>query len=70
MRGIIDRFEGDYAVVELEGRVTKDISKSELPPEAREGDVVCLFEGQYLIDQEETQRRKSETAKLMENMWE
>jgi len=70
MRGIIDRFEGDYAVVEFEGRQMKDIPRSELTPGAKEGDVIFLVNGKYEVDQKETQNRKVEIAKLTENMWE
>lgn len=70
MRGIIDRFEGDFAVVEFEGRQMKDVPKEELYPEAREGDVILLVNGQYQVDQKETQKRKVEIAKLTETMWE
>ena len=70
MRGIIDRFEGDYAVVEFDGRKMKDIPKSELAPGSKEGDVIFLVNGKYQVDQAETQQRKTEIAKLTENMWE
>lgn len=69
MKGIIDRFEGDYAVVEFDGRQMKDIPRSELTPEAKEGDVIVLINGKYLVDAEETQRRRAEIAKLTEDMW-
>lgn len=70
MRGIIDRFEGDFAVVELEGRQMKDIPKRDLAHGAKEGDVIFLVNGKYQVDQAETQQRKAEIAKLTENMWE
>lgn len=69
MKGIIDRFEGDYAVVEFEGRQMKDIPKKQVALEAKEGDVIVLVDGKYQVDQEETQRRKAEIAKLTEDMW-
>lgn len=53
MRFIIDRFEGDYAVVELENQETIDIPRKILPEEAKEGDIVKVF-----IDEEETKSRK------------
>ena len=70
MKGIIDRFEGDYAVVEFDGKEMKDIPRCELTPEAKEGDVIILLKGKYQVDKEETQRRKAEIAKLTENLWE
>ncbi|MDR3540916.1 MAG: DUF3006 domain-containing protein [Desulfosporosinus sp.] len=70
MRGIIDRFEGEYVVVEFDGRQMKDIPKSKLAPEAKEGDVIVLVNGKYRVDEKETQLRKVEIAKLTENLWE
>ena len=35
-RGIIDRFEGELAVIEV-NNVTMDVPKSKLPPTAKEG---------------------------------
>jgi Protein of unknown function (DUF3006). len=70
MKGIIDRFEGDYAVVEFEEKKMKDIPRSELTADAKEGDVIVLVGGRYRVDTEETQRRKAEITKLTENMWE
>jgi hypothetical protein len=69
MKGIIDRFEGDYAVVEFEGRKMQDILRKEIVPEAKEGDVIVLVNGKYQIDREETQRRKAEIAKLTKDIW-
>lgn len=66
----IDRFEGNYAIVEFEGRKMKDILKSELASGAQEGDDIVLVNGKYQVDQDEMQRRKTEIAKLTENMWE
>lgn len=53
MRYIIDRFEGDYAVVELEDRTTASVARSALPADAREGDTITVS-----IDTAETESRK------------
>ncbi|MGL5256308.1 MAG: DUF3006 domain-containing protein [Proteocatella sp.] len=48
MRGIIDRFEGDYAVVEIDESSSNnkkrfiDIPKSKLPKDAEQGDCVII----------------------------
>lgn len=52
MRVIIDRFEADYAVVELEDGSMAHMAVKLLPG-AREGDVV-----EIKVDREETARRK------------
>lgn len=59
---IIDRFEGDFAIVELEGTML------ELPrvllPEAKEGDVVLIT-----LDREQTARRKQSINELMNDLF-
>lgn len=58
MKGIIDRFEGNYAVVELEDRRMTNIEKSLLPENVAEGDCIILEDGKYIIDKNETENRK------------
>ncbi|MBZ9637370.1 DUF3006 domain-containing protein [Clostridium sp. FP1] len=68
MKGIIDRFEGNYAVVELQGRKTINIDKRKLPIEAQEGTVIEISES-ITIDNEGTLKRKKEIEKLTEGLW-
>jgi len=42
MKVIIDRFEGDYAVCEKEGRTMVDIERNKIPAEAKEGDALLV----------------------------
>lgn len=70
MFGIIDRFEGDFAVVEFDGRTMKDIPRATVDPLAKEGDVIVLIDGQYKVDTKKTAKRKAEIEKLTENLWE
>lgn len=65
MKVIIDRFEGDYAVVELPDRSTVDIPKQLVPKGAKEGDVLSIE-----IDKDETAKRKERIQKLMDELWE
>lgn len=65
MKVIIDRFEGDYAVVELNDRSTVDMPKPLLPKEAKEGDVIEIS-----IDKKETESRKRRIQQLMKDLWE
>ena len=53
MRFIIDRFEGEFAIVELENREIVDIPRVVLPIEAKEGDSIIVS-----IDEVETESRK------------
>lgn len=54
---IIDRFEGDFVVVETESGMT-DILRSQLPENAEEGDVIYFEDGVYIIDEEATADRR------------
>lgn len=65
MKVIIDRFEGNYAVVELEDRNTVNMPKKLVPPEAKEGDVI-----EIRIDHQETELRRKYIQQLMKDIWE
>lgn len=75
MRGIIDRFEGDYAVVEIDESSSNnkkrfiDILKTKLPKDAKQGD--CVIIGvDITIDKEETLKRKVKIEGLFEELFE
>lgn len=70
MRVIIDRFEGDYAVIETEEKLMKKIMRAEVPSEAREGDVLISKDHKWTIDPEATQKRKEHIAALAAELWE
>jgi hypothetical protein len=65
MKVIVDRFEGSFAVVELEDRSMVNMPRQLLPDEAKEGDVLAIE-----IDESETASRKKRISKLMDNLWE
>jgi hypothetical protein len=66
MKGIIDRFEGNLVVVEIDGE-TKDFPKEILPSEAKVGDVIEI---KITLLKEETQKLKNEIDQLMQDVWE
>jgi hypothetical protein len=68
MKGIIDRFEGEYAVVELVDGKMISINKMKLPIGVEEGMVLDISEF-ITINSYETLKRKKEIEKLTENMW-
>jgi len=68
MRGVIDRFEGDFAVVELENGEMRNIKKELVPAEAKEGDVLKIVE-EITIDYEETEKRRKKIEELTKDMW-
>jgi len=70
MNGIIDHFEGDMAVVELQGKIMKNIYLTVLPYGVQEGDVIVFTGGKWWLDQEETAKRKAEIEQLAEDLFE
>lgn len=60
---IIDRFEGDVAVVESSNGMM-NIPKSDIPNGAKEGDVLI-----FQIDKTETVSRKGRIDKMMESLF-
>ena len=66
MKGIIDRFEGDYAVIEFEGKTLVDILKRDLPAGLKEGDAIQCTKGAYVFDELETERIKREIQKTLD----
>lgn len=66
MQCIVDRFEGEYAIVEYNDKVLS-LPRVFLPEEAREGDVLDVL---VMLDDSETHKLKAETKKLMEEVWE
>lgn len=59
MKIIIDRFEGGFAVCELESGKTVNVP-SELFPDAKEGSVIIIS-----IDKKETEKRKENAQKRL-----
>ena len=57
----IDRFEGNYAVMEHDGEFT-DFLRKKLPQDAREGDALEWFDDCWHILHEETNSRRQALA--------
>lgn len=64
MNLIIDRFEGEYAVVELPDKSMVNIPKKALPADAGEGDII-----QVIVNKSETEKREEEIKKLAQDLW-
>jgi Protein of unknown function (DUF3006) len=69
MVGIVDRKEGDYFVIEMDGN-TKDVHKNHVASGVREGDVVELRNGIWMKNPVATKRRAESIAKLQNDIWE
>lgn len=66
---IIDRIEGDYAILEAEEEMLQ-IAVSELPAEAGEGDILTLTDAGWMVDAAATQERREALAALRRRMLE
>lgn len=69
LKGIIDRFEEDIVVVEIEG-TTQDFQKRFFPVTAKPGDFVEINGSQVTILHDETEKRRKEIEELMDELWE
>lgn len=61
---IIDRFEGDFAVVRLEDRTSINMPKTLIPTGAEEGTVLTID-----INKFETERRNEGISRLINDLW-
>lgn len=66
---IIDRFEGDIAVIETDGGMI-EVNVSELPDNAREGDVLALENGRYTVDCEASEERRRKASDRLQRLFE
>lgn len=64
MKVIIDRFEEDYAIVELENKKMISMPKELIPKGAKEGMVINIS-----IDLDETKKREVILKKLADSLW-
>lgn len=66
---IVDRFEGDYAVCERADRTMVDIPRTELPSQARVGDVLQRDGAEWVVDTSATAARRKRIADLAAGLW-
>lgn len=64
MKYIIDRFEGDFAIVELEDKTLSNIPRIAIPLEAKEGSVIDVT-----IDVASTAERFRKINKMMGDLF-
>ena len=62
---VIDRFEGDFAVLQKDTLEIAEVPRIFLPHEAREGDIIKIS-----IDRETTEKRKEDAQKKLRNLFE
>ena len=56
-RVVVDRFEGNIAIVEAGSGSMRDVPRSQLPPDTREGDVLTFDGRSYHKDTAATEER-------------
>ncbi|GAA0726491.1 DUF3006 domain-containing protein [Clostridium malenominatum] len=66
MKGVIDRIEDKYVVIELEEGAMVNIPFQLIPKDAREGDVLII---DISIDRDETENRKKTIEELTRDLW-
>lgn len=70
-KGTIDRFEGEWAVVEMEDGEFLDIQLETLPSEAVEGSVILIGEdGKVFVSNKETDSQRERVKNLMDRLFE
>ena len=60
---VIDRIEGDIAVIELAGRAFIDVPLDRIDGNARDGAALTEVGGRYLVDEAATFERMQRTSK-------
>lgn len=67
---IIDRFEGDYVILETDDSKHIQIKIQEIPKQAKEGDCLILKNGVYSLDMTLTDNLRKKNADLQNGLWE
>lgn len=66
----IDQFDGEYAVCQDDDEKLYEIKRSLLPPNSKPGDILKTDDCQiFIIDIEETQRRKNIILSLQRKLF-
>ncbi len=67
-KGVIDRFEGEFALVETDEGVLQ-IAKIRLPEGVKEGDCVIIDGDQITVGHEDTVNRKAEMERRLKSLF-
>lgn len=68
MRYIVDRVEGDVAVLERDDLAFEDVPLTELPEGTRAHDCLELEGGEWRYDPQRTERRKAAARERIDNL--
>ena len=69
MKYVVDRFEGEFAILEKSDGTLIEIPKGNIPKGVVEGDVLIKFNNIYIVDKEETDKLKREINELMDKLF-
>ena len=64
---VIERFEGDYAVIEIDG-VMSEIKREQLPGNASEGDVIEDSGSGWRVNTEATKQRRAAVRRKLDRL--
>lgn len=65
---ILDRYEGDFAVLEEDGAL-KNVPRNLLDDNIKEGSVIIKKENKYILDKEKTAARLKRIAELQKSLF-
>lgn len=68
-KGILDRFEGDFAIIEMNDQ-TIDVPKTKLPKDINIGDQVIIDGENIALDLEGTRKLRTEIDHLANELFE
>ncbi len=69
MKAIIDRFEGNFAIIEYTDGIFKELPIDRLPEGCKEGDCLIIENETITIDKLETNKRTANIKKLMGDLF-
>lgn len=69
MLGIIDSFEEDYCLIEIDGRI-EPVQRTIVHHAVKIGDVVDWDGQKWVTNQKQTAARTQSIKKLMDDLWE
>ncbi len=64
---VIDRFENDIAVLETDSGMV-EVERSQIPENAREGDVLAENNGVWTVDVCGTEKRREDIREMMKRL--
>jgi len=66
---IIDRFEGELAVLENEDGACENVSRETLPPGCRAGSVLLKMDGVFVPDAALEQERREKLGRMQDDLF-